>query len=72
VAEIRRALPGLSEAAGEDLLLTIGTLCHSWVSSPNINLLVTGAPDESRRRAAIMRTSELLARGAANPDRRKP
>ena len=64
--EIRRALPGLSEAAAEDLLLTIVTLCHSWVSSPNINLVVTGTPDEARRRASIMRTSELLARDAAN------
>ena len=66
VADIRRALPGLSEAAAEDLLLTIVTLCHSWVSSPNINLVVTGTPDEARRRAFIMRTSELLARDAAN------
>ncbi len=69
VAEVRRALPGLSEAAAEDLLLTIVTLCHSWVSSPNINLVVTGTSDETRRRASIMRTSELLARDAANPSR---
>ncbi len=34
VAEIRRALPAVSVAAAEDLLLTIVTLCHAWVSSP--------------------------------------
>lgn len=65
VAEMRRVLPGLSEAAAEDLLLTIVTLCHAWVSSPNINLVVTGTPDAPRRRASIMRTSELLARDAS-------
>jgi hypothetical protein len=56
----------LSEAAAEDLLLTIVTLCHAWVSSPNVPLVITGVPDEERRRAAIMRTSELLAQDAAD------
>ena len=65
VTEIRGALPTASEAAVEDLLLTIVTLCHSWVSSPNVHLVITGTPDEERRRAAIMRTSELLAHDAA-------
>jgi AcrR family transcriptional regulator len=64
VSEIRDALPALSEAAAEDLLLTIVTLCHAWVSSPNVPLVITGTPDEKRRRASIMRTSELLARDA--------
>ena len=64
VTEIREALPALSEPAAEDLLLTIVTLCHAWVSSPNVALVITGAPDEVRRRAAIMRTSELLAHDA--------
>jgi AcrR family transcriptional regulator len=64
VAEIRDALPTVSETAAEDLLLTIVTLCHAWVSSPNVNLVVTGTPDEERRRASIMRTSELLAHDA--------
>jgi AcrR family transcriptional regulator len=64
VSDIRAALPTLSEAAAEDLLLTIVTLCHAWVSSPNVPLVVTGTPDEERRRASIMRTSELLARDA--------
>jgi hypothetical protein len=39
VAEIRRAPPGLGETAAEDPLLTIVTLCRSWVSSPNINFV---------------------------------
>ncbi|WP_456506658.1 hypothetical protein [Arthrobacter sp. TE12232] len=65
MTEIRDALPALSEAAAEDLLLTIVTLCHAWVSSPNVALVTTGTPYEERRRAAIMRTCELLAQHAA-------
>ena len=64
VAEIRTALPAATETAAEDLLLTIVTLCHAWVSSPNVHLVITGVPDGERRRASIMRTSELLARDA--------
>jgi AcrR family transcriptional regulator len=65
VSEIRAALPELSEAEAEDVLLTIVTLCHTWVSSPNVHLVITGTPDEDRRRTAIVRTSELLAQDAA-------
>ncbi|ALV39806.1 hypothetical protein AU252_00370 [Pseudarthrobacter sulfonivorans] len=61
VSEIRAALPAISEAGAEDLLLTIVTLCHAWISTPNVHLVITGEPDEGRRRAAIMRASELLA-----------
>lgn len=61
VSEIRAALPAISEAGAEDLLLTIVTLCHAWISTPNVHLVITGEPDEERRRAAIMRVSELLA-----------
>ena len=64
VTEIRGALPTATETAAEDLLLTIVTLCHAWVSSPNVHLVITGPPDEERRRASIMRTCELLARDA--------
>jgi AcrR family transcriptional regulator len=64
VAEIQDALPTATETAAEDLLLTIVTLCHAWVSSPNVHLVVTGAPDEERRRIFIMRASELLAHDA--------
>ena len=65
VSEIQTALPTVSEAAAEDLLLTIVTLCHAWVSSPNVHLVITGTPDGERRRGSIMRTSELLAHDAA-------
>jgi len=65
VTEIRGALPTASETAAEDLLLTIATLCHAWVSSPNVHLVITGTPDEERRRAAVVRTSQLLAHDAA-------
>lgn len=61
VSEIRAALPAISEAGAEDLLLAIVTLCHAWISTPNVHLVITGEPDEERRRAAIMRASELLA-----------
>jgi AcrR family transcriptional regulator len=64
VSEIRSALPGISEAAAEDLLLTIITLCHAWMSSPNVHQVITGTPDQDRRRSAIMRTTELIARDA--------
>jgi AcrR family transcriptional regulator len=67
VSEIRRALPGMGQAEAEDLLLTIITLCHSWVSSPNVSHVITGAPDDHRRRAMIMRTATLLAAGAIYP-----
>lgn len=66
VAEIRRALPAVSETAAEDLLLTIVTLCHAWVSSPNVHTVITRTQDGKRRRASIMRTTELVARDAAN------
>jgi AcrR family transcriptional regulator len=67
VSEIRRALPGMGQAEAEDLLLTIITLCHSWVSSPNINRVITGTPDDHRRRAMIVRTATLLAAGTVCP-----
>ena len=70
VTEIRNALPALSEAAAEDLLLTIVTLCHAWVSSPNVPLVITGPPDEERRRASIARTGELLAQDAVDAAQR--
>ena len=65
VSEIRAALSGISEAAAEDLLLTIITLCHAWMTSPNVHLVITGTPDQNRRRSTIVRTTELLARDAA-------
>ncbi|AXJ08842.1 TetR/AcrR family transcriptional regulator [Arthrobacter sp. PM3] len=65
VAQVRSALPGMSQAAAEDLLLTIVTLCHAWVSSPTVHAVMTGTPDADRRRRAIMRTTELLAADAA-------
>jgi AcrR family transcriptional regulator len=68
VSEVRTALPAISDTAAEDLLLTIVTLCHAWISSPNVHLVISGTPDDQRRRAAIMRTSELLAQDAAGPD----
>lgn len=64
VSEIRAALPGISEDGAEDLLLTIITLCHAWVTIPNVNLVITGTPDRNRRRSSIMRTTELLAHDA--------
>ena len=65
VSEIRAALPSMGEAEAEDLLLTIVTLCHAWMSSPSVHLVITGTPDKARRRAAIVRSSELFARDAA-------
>ena len=65
VTEIRAALSGISESYAEDLLLTIITLCHAWMTSQNVHVVITGTPDQTRRRSAIMRTTELLARDAS-------
>lgn len=65
VAEIQLALPGMKRCDAEELLLTIVTLCHAWVSTPNVQLVVAGTPDTHRRRASIVRTGELLAQAAA-------
>lgn len=65
VAEIQLALPSMTRCEAEELLLTIVTLCHAWVSTPNVQLVVAGIPDDNRRRATIVRTSELLAQSAA-------
>jgi hypothetical protein len=66
-AEIRHALPAISEAAAEDLLLTIVTLCHAWVAIPNVRAVITPTGDGTRRRASIVRTVELLSRDAESP-----
>ncbi|WP_454698742.1 TetR/AcrR family transcriptional regulator [Arthrobacter humicola] len=66
-AEIRHALPAISEAAAEDLLLTIVTLCHAWVAIPNVRAVITPTADGTRRRASIVRTVELLSRDAGSP-----
>ena len=63
-SEIQAALPAISRHGAENLLLTVVTLCHGWISNPNVHLVITGAPDAARRRASIVRTSELLARDA--------
>jgi AcrR family transcriptional regulator len=65
VSEIRAALSGISKAAAEDLLLTIITSCHAWTTSPNVHVVIAGTPDQNRRRSAIVRTTELLARDAS-------
>ena len=57
-------------AIGLAVLLTIVTLCHAWVSSPNVPLVITGPPDEERRRASIARTGELLAQDAVDAAQR--
>lgn len=69
VQELCRALPGLNKPEAEELLLTIVTLCHAWVATPNITAIVTPESRNHRRRAMIMRTAELLALDLAGPDR---
>jgi AcrR family transcriptional regulator len=66
VSEIRAALPGISEAGAEDLLLSIITLCHAWMTNPNVHVVITGTPDENRRRLSIVRTIELLAQDTSD------
>ncbi|WP_024820723.1 TetR/AcrR family transcriptional regulator [Arthrobacter sp. 31Y] len=61
VTEIQAALPGVTVTQAEDLLLSIVTLCHAWVSSPNVHEVITGQLDLERRRRTIVRHTELMA-----------
>ncbi|MEU6561405.1 TetR/AcrR family transcriptional regulator [Nocardia nova] len=60
-ADIHRAVPGLSESAAREILLTILSLCYSWPVLPTLDRLATGdvtpdAPRRAERRAALGRT----------------
>ncbi|MCP1415595.1 hypothetical protein J3D46_004937 [Paenarthrobacter sp. A20] len=61
VAGLCRALPGIGRPVAEELLLTIVTLCHAWISNPNVSAIVTPEISQARRRTSITRTAELLA-----------
>lgn len=62
IDELQLALPGLTREQVEDLMLTVVTLSHGWVTGPNLGRIVTG--DETahaRRRGEISRTAAALA-----------
>jgi len=62
VAAIQRALPSLSRADAQDLLLTIVSLSHGWTAGRNVGLTITGDPDENaRRRAHIVGAIRAIA-----------
>jgi AcrR family transcriptional regulator len=51
-AAIEKAVPGIDVKSGQDLLLTIVTLCHGWAAGRNLGLIITGDPDDDNRRRA--------------------
>lgn len=64
VDELHLALPRLTRDQVEDFMLSVVTLCHGWITSPNVGRIVAG--DEGaheRRRTAIARAAEALADG---------
>jgi AcrR family transcriptional regulator len=63
VDELCAALPDLERQQVEELLLTIVTLCHGWVTTPNLGRIIGGdeASATSRRRA-IAATASAIAR----------
>lgn len=64
VDELRIALPAATRQQVEGLLLTVVTLCHGWVTTPNLGRIIAG--DESahaRRRADIASAARVLAEG---------
>ena len=65
VKDLQQALPGADQKAVEELLLTIVTLCHGWVASPNLIPVITSNPDNDRHRRTVVRVAELLAADAS-------
>ena len=63
VDELCAALPELQREQVEELLLTVVTLCHGWVSTPNLGVIIGGdAPSSDQRRRAIAATASAMAR----------
>lgn len=61
---IGRVLPGISRADAGELLMTIVSLCDSWVVLPQLDALLVRADAHraAARRASIVETVTLLAR----------
>jgi AcrR family transcriptional regulator len=64
VDELAAALPGLSREQVEDLMLSVVTLCHGSITTPNLSLIIAGGEAAvARRRTAIAQTAAAVARG---------
>jgi AcrR family transcriptional regulator len=66
VEELAAALRGAATEAAAELLLTIVTLCHGWLTGPNVGRIITG--DEtagSRRRTHVANVARLVAQDVA-------
>jgi AcrR family transcriptional regulator len=62
VDQLQAALPDATRDQVEGVLLTIVTLCHGWVTSPNLGRIIEG--DETRharRRSEIVAAARALA-----------
>lgn len=62
VDDLVDAVPGMTREQGEALLLTVVTLCHGWVTGPNVARIIAG--DETahrRRREHVVGLARLLA-----------
>ncbi|SFR84048.1 transcriptional regulator, TetR family [Agromyces sp. CF514] len=74
VDRFRQMLPGLDHAAAGELLLTLVSLVNAWPVLSHLDVLIAGGdrgPDDrstaartAARRAALVRTIEVLARDA--------
>ncbi len=58
------ALPGLSPAAAQQLLLSIVTLCAGWWTLARVSEMVAPGSDAPARRAVLVAQAEALARAA--------
>jgi hypothetical protein len=67
VEDLRKILPGADRKTVEELLLTIVTLCHGWVASPNLISIITSDPGNERRRQTVVRVAEILSADALGP-----
>lgn len=61
-----RALPGISRTDAGELLMTVVSLCDSWVVLPQLDTLLVRQADDriATRRAAIVETITLAAAAA--------
>lgn len=67
VAAIHNALPGVTTAEAQDLLLTITTLSHAWSVGRNLGLIITGDPDDNvRRRSHLVMSVRVIAESMAS------
>ena len=62
VDELHAVLPRASRGEAEELLLSVVTLCHGWVTTPNLAVVITReSSTPAQRRAWLVAAVETLA-----------